>query len=56
MGQEDKEEQDNQGSSIPEAEGSDQGEVMYEDDVLEEIEDDAPPENGLHSWLLVCMC
>ena len=28
-------------------EGSDQGEVMYEDDVLEEIDNDPSPENGL---------
>ena len=53
MGERDKQEQVTQGSSPFEAEaeeeGSDQGEVMYEDDILEEIEDDAPPENGLRS-------
>lgn len=36
------------GSNFPEdEEGSDQGEVMYQDDVLEEIQDDPSPENGL---------
>lgn len=37
------------GSNFPEdEEGSDQGEVMYQDDVLEEIQDDpSSPENGL---------
>ena len=53
MGEGDKQEQVTQGSSAFEAEaeeeGSDQGEVMYEDDILEEIEDDALPENGLHN-------
>ena len=41
-------EQNSDGSNLPEDEGgSDQGEVMYEDDVLEEIDDDPSPENGL---------
>ena len=37
------------GSNVPEEEegGPDQGEVMYEEDVLEEIDDDPSPENGL---------
>lgn len=47
-----------QGSSAfegeAEEEGSDQEEVMYEDDILEEIEDNALPENGLH--LQSCSC
>ena len=42
-----------QGSNVPEdEEGSDQGEVMNEDDVLEEIEDDPSPENGWHRIML----
>ena len=42
------EKQNSDGSNVPEDEGgSDQGEVMYEDDVLEEIDDDPSSENGL---------
>lgn len=48
MGQENQQEKISGDSNVPEdEEGSDQGEVMYEDDVLEEIEDDPSPENGL---------
>ena len=51
--QDSREEQISEGSNVPEnEEGSDQGEVMYEDDVLEEIEDDPSPENGLHKIML----
>ena len=51
--QENREEQISEGSNVPEdEEGSDQGEVMYEDDVLEEIEDDPSPENGWHRVML----
>lgn len=49
MGQENQQEQISRDSNVPEdEEGSDQGEVMYEDDVLEEIVDDPSPENGSH--------
>ncbi len=42
-----RQEQISDGSNVPEGEeSSDQGEVMYEDDVLEEIDDDPSPENG----------
>lgn len=43
------EQQINQSSNVLEAgdeNPSDQGEVMYEEDVLEVVEDDASPENG----------
>ena len=47
MDRESKQEQISDGSNNPEVEGGpDQGEIMDEDDVLEEIEDDQSPENG----------
>ena len=53
MDEGDKQEQVTQGKSVSDAEAeeedSDQGEVMYEDDILEEVEDNALPENGLHT-------
>lgn len=46
--QENRQEQNSDGGNVPaDEEGSDQGEVMYEEDVLEEIDDDPSPENGL---------
>ena len=54
MGEGNHQEQISEDSNIPEDEGgSDQGEVMYEDDVLEEIDDEPSPENGLRSCSFV---
>lgn len=57
MGEENQQEKNSHCSNTSEAvqdeEESDQGEVMYEDDVLEVIDDDTSPEEGSHCCLYV---